>query len=76
MINKTNYLKEKTLTFQTAKLASTVVSVYDCQSRVELKPKPGHITFMEIEHEIISTAILPLSLVQEGLAKLCALSTG
>ena len=25
-----------------------------------------HITFMEIDHEIISTAILPLLLIQEG----------
>ena len=28
--------------------------------------QPGHMTFVEINHEIISTAILPLTLIQEG----------
>ena len=39
----------------------------DCRSRAcEFDPACSH-TFVKIEHEIISTAILPLPLIQEGL---------
>ena len=41
-------------------LASAVGSA-DCRSSVanSSPPQPGHITFMEINHEIVSTAIPP-----------------
>ena len=52
----------------------------DCRSRgLEFELQPGHQTFLEVEHETISTAILPLMLIQEELlsvtctAKVCAL---
>ena len=32
----------------------------------EFKTQPGHIIFVEIVHENISTAICPLLLIQEG----------
>ena len=32
----------------------------------EFEPKPGHLTFAEIDHEIISLVILSLPLIQEG----------
>ena len=48
------------------RLSSTVDSKYDCRARGrEFKPKPGHIILMEIDHEIISTAILPLLLIPD-----------
>ena len=37
----------------------------DCRSRGR-EFEPGHITSMEIDHEIISTAILLLLLIEEG----------
>ena len=30
-------------------------------------PQPVHINFVEIDHEMISTAIIPFLLIQEGL---------
>ena len=39
----------------------------DCRSRgCKLKSQLGHITDIEIAHEIISVVILPLPLIQEG----------
>ena len=46
---------------------SAVGSASDCRSRgSEFEPQPGRITFVEIGHEIIIVAILPLPLIQEG----------
>ena len=36
------------------------------QSNLSFEPQLGNITFVEIDHEIISTVILPLPLIQEG----------
>ena len=48
-------------------LRSTANSPYDCRSRgCELEPHSGHITLVEIDLEIISMAILPFLLIQEG----------
>ena len=30
------------------------------------EPQPGYITFVEMDHEIISTAILPFPMIQEA----------
>ena len=39
----------------------------DCRSRCcKLKSQLSHITFMKIDHEIMSTAIISLLLIQEG----------
>ena len=46
--------------------ASAVGSESNCGSRDrKFEPQPSHITFMEIDHEIISTVILSLPLIQE-----------
>ena len=48
-------------------LCNTVGSMSDCRSRgPEFEPQSGYITFVEIDHEIISVAILPLTTIQEG----------
>ena len=52
-------------TVNLARLHSIVSSAYDCRSP-ELESQLGLIIFMEIEHEIISTAILTLLRIQEG----------
>ena len=47
-------------------LHSAVSGPSNCRSRgCEIEPQLGHITFVEIDHEIISTAFLPISLIQE-----------
>ena len=44
-----------------------VGSMSDSRSRgLEFEPQPGYITCMEADHEIISTAVLPLLLIQAG----------
>ena len=44
----------------------TVCSMSDCRSRVrKFESQLGHIIFVKIDHEIISTVILPLLLIQE-----------
>ena len=48
-----------------AGLSSAVGSASADPGGRKFKPQQGHITFVEIDHEIISTAILPL-LIQEG----------
>ena len=51
-----------------AGLHSTISSKSDCRSRSRKFESPlGNVTFMEIDHEIISKVILTLSLIQEGL---------
>ena len=48
-------------------LHSTVGSLSSCRFKPHnFKPQLGHITFMEIDLEMISMAILPLPLIQEG----------
>ena len=48
-------------------MAGAVGNTSECRPRGrDFEPKPGHITFVEIDHEIISTAILPLLQIQEG----------
>ena len=49
-----------------AGLYSAVSSASDCRSCVHEFEPPGHISFIEINHEIISTAIFPLPLIQKG----------
>ena len=47
----------------------------DCRSKTkshELKPQPNHITFVEIDHETISMAILPLCWFKKGSCQLLA----
>ena len=45
-------------TLDFAQLLRAVGSASDCRSRgCEFEPQPGHITFMEIDHEIISMVI-------------------
>ena len=62
-------------------LCSRVGSAPDCGSRGhEFKPELSHTTFAKIDHEIISTAILSLPLIQEGQLSvtgksMCALNT-
>ena len=46
---------------------SAICSVTDWRSRGhKVKLQLGHITFIEIDYEIISSVILPLALIQEG----------
>ena len=62
-----------------AGLHTAVGSTLTADSKVSrLNPQLGHITFMMIEQEIISTVILPILLIQEGqlMAKVVAQSTG
>ena len=48
-------------------LHSTVSDASDCRSRGHnCESLLDHISFMEIDHEIISMVILPLPLIQEG----------
>ena len=45
---------------------STVGSVSDCRFRIyKFISQLGHITFVEIDHEIIPTVIFPRLLIQE-----------
>ena len=47
-----------------ARLRSSVSSTSDCRSRGrEFEPQLSHITFVEIDHDIIFTPILPLPLI-------------
>ena len=47
--------------------AVRVGSTFDCRSRgCEFSSQLGHITSIEIDHEIISVAIFPILLIQEG----------
>ena len=59
--------KNYCLLFSThAGLQSTVSSMSECRSRgLEFDSQSFHITFMEIDHEMFSGAILPLQLIQE-----------
>ena len=63
-----------------AGLHSAVGSVSDCRSRGrEVQPQSSYITFTEIDHEIISMAILPFLLIlkRQMQAKVsCVLNTG
>ena len=53
--------------YLTAGLHSAVGSESDCRSRnYEFESQLGHITFVEIDHEIIFVVILSLPLLQEG----------
>ena len=45
------------------RISSPVGSVFGGRS---IQPQPGHIIFIEVDHEIIVMAILPLPLFQEG----------
>ena len=48
-------------------IAISSASDSDCRSRVcQFESQLSHITFVKIDHEIISTVILPLLLIQEG----------
>ena len=44
-------------------IAQSVARLTAVQGLASLNPKLGHITFMEIDHDIISTVILPLPAV-------------
>ena len=62
---------------KTAGLHSTVDSVSDCRSwGHKFKSLLGHITFVETDHEILPTGILPILLIQEWqlsvIVKVCA----
>ena len=49
-------------------LYSAAGSAFDCRSRDhKFESQLRHITFLEIDHEIISIVILPLPLIQEEL---------
>ena len=53
-------------TLYTNKVCSAVDSTSDCRCRDrEFEPKLSHITFVEVDHEIISVVIIPLQLIQE-----------
>ena len=46
---------------------STFGSISDCRFRAcRFKPQLGHITFVEIDHEIISAVIFSLSLIEDA----------
>ena len=50
-----------------AGLHSTVGSATDCRSRgCKLESLLGHISYVEVDHEIVSTVVLPFILIQEG----------
>ena len=55
---------------------SAVGSESDCRSRVKNSNLARSHTFVETDHEIISTVILLNPLIQELQAKVCAASTG
>ena len=67
--------------FSLQKYYNDIGRVSDCKSRDrEFEPEPGRIILVEIDREIISTAILSLSLVHKGQlsvtgVKVCALGT-
>ena len=70
------YCKYK-LMFVYARLHSAGSSASDCRARGhKFESQLGHITFMETDHEIISTAILSLSLIQEGQLSVTAENMG
>ena len=65
--NILSILSNGILCFAPAGLHSTVRSASDWRSwHREFESQPCHITFVEIAHKIISAAILPLPLIQEG----------
>ena len=50
-------------------LLCAVGSVSDCISRPsghEFEPHPGQLTFVEIDYEVMSMAVFPFALIQEG----------
>ena len=50
-----------------AGLQCAVGSASDCRSRdCKFEYQLGHITYIRIDHEIISMVILPLNLIEEG----------
>ena len=49
---------------------------YHSQLCVRFEPQSGHITFMKIDHEIDSMAVLSLPLIQAGQLSVTALRTG
>ena len=51
-------------------LHSAIGSAFHCRPRdSKFESQLGHVAFIEINHEIISTVIIPLPLIQEGQRK-------
>ena len=51
---------------QLGSIAQSAACLTASPDTLSSSPQPGLFTFVEIDHKIISTAILPLPLIQEG----------